>query len=577
MAGISGHFQPKHPNGAAWTGGPLLAGERAYDPKTMLTSIFHGRLYNRPNDYLSDSSVVLRVFGAEQEAGFARLDGAFVCAVYDHRNNTLTLARDRAGIQRIYYCITQGELWFSDDLAELIEAVPVSRQICSRALCQYFQFLYIPAPLTIYEGINALSPGWCLTYGINGVRMTQYWDPDVALEHAIHDESTCKKLLRETLTESVSSRLKGGDPAGVLLSGGIDSTIVTGIASKLVGKLQTFTIGYQERGYDESESAQVAASFHGTNHHLIILDAKTAISAFDLIVASMPQPFADSSAIPSYIANRFAAEYTSKVLTGDASDQLFAGSSRYTIHYFADLYARIPILIRTRVIEPVIDLLPDTSSLSRKTRKVVASADIDPWERYQIVLSLAFRESELSSLLTRFNDPDSLDPVRELYRKHEGVTDELTRMLYSDLKVSVEGDLLMKMRSMSRLAGTEVHYPMISNNMLDLAFRIPSRYKLRGRSGKLILKDTFSDLIPDRLKNAPKRGFGIPLDVWFRDKSKSFLLEVLDDKLIRSQGIFHPDYVARIKNEHMSKSVNRGAELWALYVFQRWYEVNFGT
>jgi asparagine synthase (glutamine-hydrolysing) len=306
----------------------------------------------------------------------------------------------------------------------------------------------------------------------------------------------------------------------------------------------------------------------------MILDAKTALSSLDVVVASMPQPFADASAIPSYIANKYASEYTCKILTGDASDQLFAGSGRYMIHYFASLYERIPKLIRSSLIGPVINLFPDASSLSRKMRKVVASADLDAWERYQIVLSLVFRKPELNNLLLRFNDPDSLAPIGEYYKKHENVADELARMLYAELKVAVEGDLILKMSSMSRLAGTEARYPMISNKMLDLVFRIPSCWKLRGRSGKLILKDTFSDLIPVSLLNAPKRGFGIPLDLWFRDKSKSFLFNVVDEKLIRSQGIFCPDYVAKIKGEHISKKVNRAAELWALYVFQRWYEAN---
>lgn len=573
---ILGHFQP---NGSTNTGiirSPFLQGDTIHDSENGLIMAFHGQLYNSPSNSTINSRTITKLYALKRESGLAGFDGAFILVVFDQKANTLTIARDKAGIQRIYYSIINEELWFSDDLAILAKSVPLSKQISSTALCQYFQLAYIPTPLTIYEGIYTLPAGHYLKLGPSGIKFKQYWDPELLQCDSILNEMGYMKCLRDTLTDSVKTRLVCEDTMGVLLSGGIDSTIITGLASMMTSKLHSFTIGFKEAQFDESERAQAAAAFHNTIHHMMKLDIKNVTSELDNIIESMAQPFADSSAIPSYFANKFASDFVKDVLTGDASDQLFAGSSRYAIHYFADKYLKIPKRIRKTIIERLLDNISDTSPLTRKIKKVIDSAGMDQWERYQVVLSLAFMDSELQQLLIKYYNANSLSLIHEIYSKHKDTQDELARMLYTDFKVAVEGDMLVKMTSMSRLAGIKTHFPMVSSNMLDLSFRIPSCYKMKGKSGKIILKRTFDDLIPHRLKKAPKSGFTIPLDVWFREKPEYISFAFFEEDILKKQGIFNPDYVTKIRREHITKKVNRKIELWALYIFQRWYEINFG-
>lgn len=564
---------------------PGNANEVFGDKEYNLSVAFDGELYNIRrliqrlglDDSATDANVVAKLFSKYGKESFDMLDGMFSCAIFNHSLKELTLVRDRAGEKPLYYSLNGKGVKFSSDLNDMVRCGGIKKEINKTALCQYFQLGYIFAPLTIYENIFHLEPGHCLTVKKDGSSEDyEYFKIHCDQQDMISNYGECKKRLRNTLIESVEQCIEPGKATGVFLSGGIDSTVITGIASTILNKkTESFTIGFPVKSYDESDRALIAANAHHTSHHVFILEFDYALEKLNHILNSMSQPFADTSTIPTYIVNEYAKKYLDIVLTGDASDQIFAGSSKYLVNYYASKYNRLPAFIRKGLIEKAVYAMPDDSILSRKLRKVISSAEMDVYRRREHMLSLVLKNNELPFLFKDGSSSDGMDGVRAIYDRFENTADELTQTLFTDVKVVVEGGMLAKMGSMSRLAGIETRIPMVSKNMLDLAFRIPSEYKLKGKTGKYILRDTFSDMIPDKLKTASKKGFGVPLDLWFRGPLKDTLLEMLNRDFIEEQGIFNYAYVKKILEEHFSKKVNRTAPLWALYVFQSWYRSNF--
>ena len=391
----------------------------------------------------------------------------------------------------------------------------------------------------------------------------------------LHDYDACKAQLREALLRSVDACCRPGRN-GVFLSGGIDSTIVTGAAATLLGHpIDTFTIGFREEAYDESPRAKLAAEAHHTRHHLYILDYNEALNELDAIIAGFDQPFADDSAVPTWVINRFAAqEGVTSVLTGDGSDQIFAGSSKYFIRYYVDKLLKFPRPLR-ELGRAAVYALPDKSARTRKLRKVFACMDMDSYDMRRRMLQLCLDDAGLSALLRGRVADRECDAIATLYAKNRDLTDELTNTLYVDLKVVADGAMMTKMGSMSRLAGVDTHMPFLSREVLSLAYHIPPEFKQRGTTGKLILKDAFADVIPPELMTASKKGFQPPVADWFRGPLLADLRSALAPEKLEAMGIFDPDCVSALLDEHLSLRANRAVPLWALYVFSKWYEKEF--
>ena len=391
----------------------------------------------------------------------------------------------------------------------------------------------------------------------------------------LHDYEACRTQLREALLRSVDACCRA-ERNGVFLSGGIDSTIVTGAAATLLGReIDSFTIGFREEAYDESPRARLAAEAHSTRHHLYILDYNEALDELDAIIAGFDQPFADDSAVPTWVINRFAAqEGVTSVLTGDGSDQIFAGSSKYFIRYYVDKLLKFPRPLR-ELGRAAVYALPDKSARTRKLRKVFACMDMDSYDMRRRMLQLCLDDAGLSALLRGRVADRECDAIATLYAKNRDLTDELTNTLYVDLKVVADGAMMTKMGSMSRLAGVDTHMPFMSREVLSLAYRIPPEFKQQGTSGKRILKDAFADVIPPELMTASKKGFQPPVADWFRGPLLGDLRAALAPEKLEAMGIFDPAYVSSLLDEHLSLRANRAVPLWALYVFSKWYEKEF--
>ena len=547
-----------------------------------LSCIFSGFIYSYSDSTLPRSCPEEYILSAYRKYGddmSSHFEGKFSAAVFDTEKNCAYFARDHFGGMPLYYSVGDSFILVSGKPSPIANCGLITKEISQTGLCDLFSLRYIPAPDTIFENIHALTAGHCLKASITGSRVEVEdrccWDVDDRSENMIRDYDECKKLLREALLQSTEACIMPGKN-GVFLSGGIDSTIVTGVASTLLGhRMDTFTIGFNEKAIDESDRAEIAAKAHNTDHHLYILDYDDIPGQLDTIISGFDQPFADASAIPTWIVNCYATRLgVENVLTGDGSDQIFAGSSKYSVDHYVNLLRKFPKPLRSAG-KGIVYALPDTSGLSRKMRKVFDCAEMDIYEMRRRMLQLCLDDESVFALLKGSVVDKTSDSIAQYYALNRDITDELTNTLYVDLKVVADGGMMSKMGSMSRLAGVNTHIPMMSREMLELAFRIPPEFKHKGSSGKVILKEAFSDIIPPELLTASKKGFGAPVDKWFRGPLLSELKDALDPGRMEATGLFDPQFVTQLIDEHLSKSYDRSVPLFALYVFSKWYQKEF--
>jgi len=553
-----------------------------------LVVAFQGVLYNEMamwekfsvGEYRFDESTTAEVIGTGfLEYGgelFNQLTGKFSIAIFNTRSSTLTIARDRVGEEPLFYTHAHGLFLFSTSLKSLLSFGYVDKKISVGALNQYLQLTYIPAPLSIIENVYKLLPGHYLTVDReNAVSITQYWNVSYAKDSLIHDYDACKTQLREAVYGSVEEMIGESHSYGTFLSGGIDSTIITGITSQLSSSpIDTFTIGYRDRQYDESDHAQIASAFHQTNNHLLVLESEEALAPLDDIISAMEEPLADASMIPTYAVFKLAKGHIDTACTGDGGDELFGGYSRYLISYYADQFNKLPRWSRS-LIRGAVFGLPDTSLLTRKLRKVITNAEKDIFEQRLSLMCLGFKDDDFRSLMNdQYIEDDHLSLIREYYDDVSDAGSELSQTLYMELKVFLEGAMLPKIRNANALVGLHTRSPLLHTNVVELAARIPSQFKIRGKDTKMILKETFEDLIPKELRTASKKGFEVPLGSWFRRELKSELETVLNPERIASRGIFNPEYIQEIMKQHQEEQTSRTNELWALYMLEKWLDYN---
>lgn len=537
---------------------------------------FCGTIYSFHNSEKNNAEIIAGIYQEKGKNFLNEFEGSFILFIIDKFKYTVLCARDHFGSAPLFYLNYKGNLFFSSSLSKVANSNIIKKEISIVGLSDYFTLNHIPAPCTIFNGIFALRPGEYLEYDLKNQSFDTeiYWDIDPSINKMVHNHDVCKSELRNALIESVEKRTIH-EKNGVFLSGGIDSTVIAGIASKVLNKsIDTFTLGFKEQAYDESNRASIAAEAFGTNHHLYILDYDDALCELNKIINGFDQPFADASAIPTWMVNKFAASSgITNILTGDGSDQIFSGSSKYLIGYYVNKYKSIPKIIRIPF-EKILYMIPDKTSMTRKVRKVISCTEMTTIEMRKRMLQLGLPESDITKLL--FSVPDRInDTVDRYYNIHCNDTDELTNTLYVDLKVVADSCMMTKMGSMSRMAGVRTHFPMMSKNVLNCAFSIPSEFKQINSSGKVILKEAFKDLIPSELLTASKKGFDPPIAEWFRGPLESDLRSVLNKEDINKTGLLNYNYILQLINEHKTCIIDRSSVLWSVYVFQKWYNREF--
>lgn len=525
----------------------------------------------------SDTEVLVHLYEELGPTFAARLRGMFAVAVWDIPRRRFVLARDRFGIKPMYYSVSPTRFAFASEIKGLLHAPGFSREIDLDALDAYLAYSCIPAPLTIFRDARKLPPGHVLVWEGTGttdtIRVERFAAPLPAFaDHGPRlDEDELAEAIRERIAESVKAHLIADVPVGVLLSGGVDSSALAAMASEHgASRVSTFTIGFNEAGFDERARARAVAERYSTDHHEMVLEPN-ALELLPKMAEVFDEPFADSSAIPTYLVSQLAREHVKVALSGEGGDELFGGYFNYVGHRFAPIFGPAAPVLR-----PLIHRLPTStkqaSSLDYKAKRFVDGAAAGPLERHFIWKSIF--SPELRSEVVRADRRSAGDPI-DLLRPTFGETagsDTLARIMDVDLRVFLVEDMLVKTDRASMARSLEARVPFLDTAVTDLALAIPSRHKVRGLEKKRLLRKALGPMVPDVVLNGRKQGFSIPVASWLRDDLQPMVRDMLAPDTVRRQGFFEDRVVTRLVDEHSAGTRDHSRQLWALLIFGLWHE-----
>jgi asparagine synthase (glutamine-hydrolysing) len=509
-----------------------------------------------------DTEVLLHLY-EQHGTGFAeRLRGMFAVAIWDAPRRRLVLARDRFGIKPLYYRNVDDELAFASELRALPRG-----EVDLDALEAFLAFNSIPAPLTIFREVRKLPAGHVLVWEDGTVHLERFARP-APLPERRDEEAELVEELRSRLRDSVRAHLVSDVPVGVLLSGGVDSAFLAALAAEEVAEpLRTFSIGFEERSFDELGDARRVAERYGTRHRELVLRPDAAL-LLPALAEAFDEPFADSSALPTYLVSELAASDVKVALSGEGGDELFGGY--YT--YAADLLAA-----RTgglaRFARPVVERLPTSTakaSFDYRAKRFVRAAHLPPLERHHGWKEI-FSPDLRAELTGRRSTFDPVDLLRARYEETRGA-DELARLQDVDLGVYLVDDLLVKTDRASMAHSLEARVPYLDTVVTNLALALPTRHKVRGFAKKVLLRKAAEPLLPREIVRGKKRGFSIPAAAWLRGELEPFARETLAAETLRRQGFFEPAVVQRLLDDHVGRREDLSRQLWCLLAFTLWHE-----
>jgi len=523
----------------------------------------------------SDTEVVVHLYEDEGTGLPAYLNGMFALAVWDANRGQLLLARDRLGKKPLVYREEAGRLLFASEMKSLLQVPGLPREIDSQALDLYLTYQYVPHPLTIFRGIAKLPPGHYGVYRDGRLEVRPYWEPDFNAEDPLPAAAYAERL-RELMTSAVALRLQSEVPLGAFLSGGVDSTIVVGLMQKLSATtVRTFSIGFPVAEYDETAYARQAAAHLGTEHEEFRVEPD-AVEVLPRLVWHYDEPFADSSAIPTWYVSEQTRRHVTVALSGDGGDELFVGYPRYHAVRLGARFDRLPGALLRLLAGGYWRRFPGGArykSFRRRLKRFATALGQPPLRRYLEWIAI-FGESQRAELydeafLRRLPEVDPIDFLARAAQRSDR-RDPVTSISLTDLVTYLPCDLMTKVDIASMAHGLECRQPFLDYRVVELAARMPLRHKLRGGRGKRILLEAFADLLPASIRRRPKMGFGVPLDHWFRGPLAGFAREILLDPRTRQRGFFRPDVPPRLLEEHVSGRVDHSYRLWALVILELW-------
>ncbi|MGH9905980.1 MAG: asparagine synthase (glutamine-hydrolyzing), partial [Pyrinomonadaceae bacterium] len=519
----------------------------------------------------SDTEAIVHAYEEFGPACLKDLRGMFAFAIWDEKARRLFIARDRAGKKPLYYTTTaHGTFVFGSELKALLEHPDVEREINPEALDAYFTLGYVPDPLSIFRNVYKLPPGHYLTFTDRQVTVKEYWDFEFQPTKS-HDEDVYVEELRALLDESVRLRLISDVPLGAFLSGGIDSSTVVGLMARHMGQpVKTFSIGFLEDSYNELKYARLTAKKFGTDHHEFFVTPDIC-GVVDELAWHFDEPFADSSAIPTYMVSKLARDHVTVVLSGDGGDELFAGYTRYGIDRKRGGFERLPKPLREGVMRPLSQRLPHAAW----GRNYLHNVSLDPISRYLDSVSV-FTSLNRKSLYTS-DFSQKLGPggyVGGLFHEFVGnvkTGDPLDRLLYLDSKTYLPGDILTKVDRMSMAVSLEARAPLLDHKLIEFVTGIPASLKLAGQEPKYLLKMAVRDLVPAKILHRPKQGFGVPIQEWINQQLRSRIRDTLSDARTRQRGYVDSRYVDKLLDEHERGRRDHSMGLWALVMLELWH------
>lgn len=571
----------------------LVGGQQPiFNEDKTVTVIFNGEIYNfielrrelesRHNFVTnSDTEVIVHLYEELGEQVFKKLNGMFAIAIWDSRTNSLTLARDRLGKKPLYWNIAGGTLLFASELKALMQHPSFDKRLSLTALNKYLFYGYVPTPQTIFEDVYKLEPGSFLVFSNGRVRKGKFWDIEfynnLNTSHSFGERMVLKEL-DQKINQAVECRLMSNVPLGIFLSGGLDSSTIAYYAQQnSKNKIKTFAVGFEEKSFDESGFASKVARFLGTEHYSEVLTAKKSFDLITNVASFLDEPLADASIIPTFFLSKLARTQVTVALGGDGGDELFSGYDTFKAHQLARVYEKLPVLIK-KSIARVVESLPVSSnnfSLDFKLKRFVSGFDVPNKYRDQVWLSgFGHKAREKLFLPEVWQEIKNINDFEDIDNNLAGLTNEKfhNQLTYLYFRMYLMDQVLVKVDRASMANSLEVRSPFLDYQLVDYVNSLPDRFKVRSFKLKYILKKLMADKLPKEIVFRKKKGFGLPLSLWFNNELKGFVKETLSFDRIKQQGLFDYSYIDGVMEDHFSGRKDNRILIWSLLVYQMWHK-----
>ena len=526
----------------------------------------------------SDTEVIIHLYEERGVRCLERLNGMFAFAIWDRSEKTLFLARDRIGKKPLHYGLYDGGIVFGSEIKALLKHPKIVREIDLGSLNKYLSYEYVPAPGTIFKSIQKVRPGCFLLYKNGEVKTEKYWDIPLS-DHPIgyKTEDEYVEELREILEKSVRSRLLADVPVGVFLSGGLDSSLVAAMAKRNNEDIECFSIGFDDSSFDERKyAARVAQSLH-LKQNLRIFSMSEMLANLEDLPRLLDEPLADASILPTYLLSKMTSEKLKVALSGDGGDELFAGYPTYQAHKLVTYFDLLPDSLKDAARSLALSLpVSDTNiSFDFKIKQFLRGAGVSSEIRFFRWMG-GFIDGEKKELLSddlkaALRHHNSYEDIFS-YISESGLSKDLERILYLSMKLYLQDDILVKVDRAAMANGLEVRCPLLDQEFVEFACRLPTKYKLKGLKTKYLLKKAARGILPNEIIDRRKKGFGIPITRWLRNELKDFMLDSLEETKIKRQGFFNYAYIKKLIDDHLEKKKDNRKALWTLLVFQIWHE-----
>jgi len=524
----------------------------------------------------TDTEVIVHLYEDYGEKCVQYLRGMFAFAIWDEKNKKLFIAKDRVGKKPLYYTSHNGSFVFASEIKSILEYLQKTPEIDFEAIDLFLTYQYIPSPKTIFKNIKSLLPAHILTCDKNGdIETKEYWNLDFTKKTDLSFDNACTET-KNLLMEATKLRMISDVPLGAFLSGGVDSSIVVGLMSQLSSQpVKTFSIGFEEADFSELTYAKIVANHFKTDHHEFIVKPNF-IEILPKLVWHYGQPFADSSALPSYFVANETKKHVTVALNGDGGDETFGGYLRYKAMK-GSLYFAFPFqILGKKITEKLSSLVPfKDKKYFRYLRRLVSALSEPPelrniqWHRF---FSNEAKEKLYTDNMKKILYNNAYDYLTALF-ENAPANNIMDRVFYTDLKAYLPECLLVKMDIASMANSLEARSPFLDHKVLEFSASLPSAWKLHGLTTKYILKKSFNDFLPKEILHRGKMGFGIPVGKWFRNNWKNYYREIVLSQKSINRGYFERETIEQMFYEHISGKRDHGYRLWALLMLELWHNV----
>ena len=558
-----------------------------YSEDKDVSIVFNGEIYNFQKikhqlekegvsfKTTSDTEVILKLYEQKGVTGFTELDGMYAFSIHDKKKNKVYITRDFFGEKPLYYTKTNDAFYWASELKSIIKSIGTKPDINTHGLNLFFRLTYIPAPYTIYEGIHKLEPNSYIEFDLEA---NDFEIKPIHLEQAKEPSTLsfedAKKEVKERVTKSVESRSISDVPLGTFLSGGVDSSIVTlCLADMNDSKIDTFSIGFEKAAFDESDKSRLVAKQVNSNHHEFVINESDLKHNVHDILMNFDEPFADSSALPTYLVSNKTRSHVTVALTGDGGDEVFGGYNKYYIGKLNNKYTKLmPRSIHNQLNKMAPTLLKTKDDKRGKRYRITKLLDAISYDDsyYWDIISLGFDQIDIDNLL---KDDKKQKALFSFYKDKTNIQGpkSLSDFRTIDRHISLEGDMLVKVDRTSMLNSLECRAPFLNRELFDFTMTLPESYLMNKWSKKHILKKAFEDRFPEGFLEKSKQGFGVPVGDWLREGLKNELLSYIEEGFLKSQDIFETQNIISLVKDHVSGRKDSTFKVWPFFCFQKWY------